>query len=347
LNFGVIGMRVVRVEDSVGTVLGHDLTKIVPGEFKGAAFKKGHVIRLEDIETLKSMGKYHINTLEVRSGELHENEAAERISRAIGGEGIYFVGPSEGKIELKASIRGLIKINVAAVNKINEIESVTVSTIHNNTLVEKDQTLAATRIIPLIIDENRIIGVEEIRKELESSIITVKELAGLKAGIVVVGTEVFEGRIKDRFRPVMREKLNFYGCELVGVEYAPDNTETIESKIVSMIEKGAEVVLTCGGMSVDADDLTPLAIKNVSDRVVSYGVPAMPGNMLMLAYRGNTAIFGIPGAAMHVKTTSLDLLLPRVLAGDVLSKKDITIFGHGGLCLGCKECRFPACSFGK
>lgn len=340
-------MSTVRVEEAVGMVLEHDLTKIVPGEFKGAAFRKGHVIKQEDIEELKSMGKNHINLLELMDGTIHENEAALRISSAISSEGIFLKGPSEGKVELKARYRGLLKINVEALNHLNEMEEIVVATIHNNTLVEAGQNLAATRIIPLTIKEEEILKVEELCKSWDGDVISVQVLKPMKIGLVVTGTEVYEGRIKDSFAPVMKEKIKHYGCSLLDLKYCPDDLEIIEKAIAGMIEKGADIVLACGGMSVDADDVTPQAIKNAAEYVVTYGMPVIPGNMLMLAYKGETAILGIPGAAMFLKTTSLDIILPRILAGERLSRKDLIAYGHGGLCLGCKTCIYPMCPYGK
>ncbi|MDF2519672.1 MAG: molybdopterin-binding protein [Clostridia bacterium] len=340
-------MNTVRVEDAVGMVLAHDLTKIVPGKFKGPAFKKGHVIRNEDIETLKDIGKNHINILELKDGYIHENEAARRISRALSSNRIAFSEPSEGKIELRAACRGVVKINTAALSQVNEIDEVIVASIHTNTLVEEGQLLAATRVIPLTIDEEKIIQVEIIGESFENEIITVQELRPKKIGVVIIGTEVYEGRIADGFAPVMREKIRHYGCTLLNIQYCPDDLKSIEDTINGMIADGAEVVLACGGMSVDADDITPRAIKNTARYVVSYGVPIIPGNMLMLAYKGNIAIFGIPAAAIFMKNTSLDIILPRVLADDKITCKDLAAYGHGGLCWGCKFCTYPACPYGK
>jgi molybdenum cofactor synthesis domain-containing protein len=340
-------MRTLRVEEAVGMVLAHDLTKIVPGEFKGAAFRKGHVIKQADVEQLKSMGKNHINMLELVDGTIHENEAALRISSAISSHGVFFEGPSEGKVELKAKYKGLLKINIAALNQINDIEEIVVATMHNNTLVEAGQGLVATRIIPLVINEEKILKVEEIGKLCEGYVISVEPLNPMKIGLVITGTEVYEGRIKDGFAPVMKDKIRHYGCSLLDLKYCPDDLEVIEDTIAGMIAKGADIVLACGGMSVDADDVTPLAIKNIAEEVVSYGMPVIPGNMLMLAYKGNTAILGIPGAAIFLKMTSMDIILPRILSGERLSRKDLTAYGHGGLCLGCKTCIYPMCPYGK
>lgn len=341
-------MNTVRVEEAIGMVLAHDLTKIIPGEFKGAAFKKGHIIRPQDIEVLKNMGKNHINVFEPREGYIHENEAAARIAHALAGNsGLSFCGPSEGKVEIRSKVRGVVKIRVDALERINEVEELVVAAIHTNSVADAGQNLAATRIIPLEINEEKIRYVEEIGREYSNRIIELHELKPMKVGLVITGTEVFAGRIKDGFAPVMKEKITHYGCCLVDARYCPDNLGVIEGCIEDLITKGADIILACGGMSVDADDVTPLAIRNVSEQVVSYGMPVIPGNMLMLAYKGSTAILGIPAAAIFLKTTSLDLLLPRLLIGERLERRDLTAYGHGGLCLGCRSCLYPICPYGR
>lgn len=340
-------MSTVRVEDAVGMVLAHDLTKIVPGQFKGAAFKKGHVISKEDIDALKNIGKNHINILELRDGHIHENDAAKRIAKALSDNSVHSAEPSEGKVEIRANTRGIVKIHVDALNQINEVNEVVVATIHNNTVVEEGQILAATRVIPLSINEEQIIQVEAIAENYGGSIISVNELKPMKIGVVIIGTEVYEGRIMDGFAPVMKEKIRHYGCSLLDIQYCPDDLKTIENSISEMLHNGADVILACGGMSVDADDLTPRAIKNTTQYIVSYGMPIIPGNMLMLAYKGSTAVLGIPAAAIFLKNTSLDIIFPRILAGDKITRKELAAYGHGGLCWGCKACTYPMCPYGK
>lgn len=339
-------MKKICVEDAIGTVLGHDLTGIIPGKLKGPIFKKGHIIREEDIEVLKSIGKNRINVIELPENFLHENDAGLRIAKAVSGEGVYITEPSEGKVNFMAKERGILKINLEALEAINSIGKLTLVTRHNNILVEKNEVLGATRAIPLIIESEKIEEVERICNRL-GKVIDISIMKSLKVGIIITGTEVYEGRIKDKFAPVLKEKLKNYEAKLLSVKYAPDDRKKIENEIIELINEGAEIVLATGGMSVDADDVTPLAIENVSDRVISYGVPAMPGNMLMLAYRGNVAILGIPGAGMYYKITSLDLLLPRILSGEIIERKHIVSLGHGGYCLFCENCVYPNCSFGK
>lgn len=339
-------MKKVRVEDAVGMVLAHDLTKIVPGEFKGAAYKKGYIIKEEDIEKLKDMGKNHINIMELTENDIHEDDAAIRIGNAISGNGVYITDPSEGKVTIKSKERGLLKINLDILEAVNDIELIIIATLHNNTVVEKDQAVAGTRIIPLSIEKEKIEKIEKICKDL-GAIITVKKLKDLKAGIVVTGSEVYNGRIKDKFGPILEKKIEYFGGTVQGVKYASDDSEMIQEIIESFIDDGADIVLTSGGMSVDADDMTPKAIKNVSDRIITYGSPVLPGAMFMIGYKGNTPILGVPACGMFHRVTVLDLVLPRIMAGEVITRKDITSLGHGGLCLNCEVCRYPVCPFGK
>ncbi len=339
-------MKIVRVEDAVGMVLGHDLTRIVPGEFKGAAFKKGHIVKEEDVETLKNMGKYNIHVFELNKDMIHEDEAAMRMAKAAAGDGLSLHGPSEGKINIKAKAKGILKVNLETLSQINDIEMIMFATLHNNSVIEKDQIVAGTRIIPLVTEVEKIKDVEKICSEL-GRVLSIKEIKPRKVGIVVTGSEVFEGRIKDKFGPVLEQKILEQGSTLIGLKFAPDDKEKIEESIKSLIDNGAEVILTAGGMSVDADDVTPNAIENISDKVITYGSPVLPGAMFMLAYKEETPILGIPACGMYFRTTVLDLVLPRVLAGEVLTKKDITSLAHGGLCLGCEVCRYPVCPFGK
>lgn len=339
-------MKKVRVEDALGMILAHDLTKIEPGKFKGARYKKGHVIQKEDIDGLKDAGKYHIYAMELNENQLHEEDAALRIANAVGGSGIYLEGPSEGKMTLKAKEAGLLKINVDVLEEINNIDMITLSTLHNNTLLKKDQAIAGTRVVPLSIDKEYIEKIEAICKD-NGAILEVKELKNFKAGVVVTGTEVYEGRIKDKFGIVLENKIKSFGSTMIGMEYSKDDETMIQEKIELLIKQGAEIILTSGGMSVDADDVTPIAIRNIADRVVSYGSPVLPGAMFMLAYKGDILIIGVPACGMYHRITVLDLILPRILAKEEITKKDMAKLGHGGLCLNCEVCTFPVCPFGK
>lgn len=341
-----MAFKKVRINQAVGMVLGHDMSKIIPGEYKGPAFKKGHIIREEDIPHLLNIGKEHIYLLELGADQLHENEAAERLAAAVSGANTYFREPSEGKVNILAQQDGLLKINRDAVIKMNSIDYIVVSTLHGNRLVEAGETLAGVKIVPLVIDAETIESVEKIAGQYQN-IITVKPLKSLKTAIVTTGNEVFYGRIQDRFGPVLRDKIETYQADFLGITFQPDDAEAITGAILNHIEAGAEIVIVTGGMSVDPDDVTPDAIRATGAQVITYGTPVLPGAMFMLAYLGNTAIIGLPACGMFSKTTVLDLIFPRILAGERLSKQDFAEMGYGGLCRGCKECSYPHCPFGK
>ncbi|WP_028308672.1 molybdopterin-binding protein [Desulfitibacter alkalitolerans] len=339
-------MKKVKVQDAVGMILCHDLTKIVPGEFKGCAFKKGHVIREEDIPELLKLGKENIFVWEHKEGMLHEDEAALRIARAVAGERIGLSEPSEGKINLVAKVKGILKIDVERLNRINSIEHIMCATIHENQVVDENQLLAGTRVIPLVIEEERIRFVEAVCNS--NPIINIRPISSKKVGIVSTGSEIYHGRIKDRFGPVVKDKVERYNCQVLGQTIVDDKVEMILKAINEYLVLGADMVIVTGGMSVDPDDLTPLAIRSTGAHIVSYGAPVLPGAMFLLAYlHGKTPIMGLPGCVMYSKTTVFDLILPRVLAGEILSKNDLSRLGHGGLCTTCPSCTFPACSFGK
>ena len=339
-------MKQIRIEDSVGCILSHDVTKIVPGEFKGRLFKKGHVIREEDIPKLLDIGKEHIYVWEPKKGQLHENDAAIRVKDLVLGQGCYISEEiKEGKIDFFANTQGIVKINKDLLLKLNLLGEIIVSTIHNNTPVKKGEKIDATRVIPLIIDEKKILEAEKIIKE---KIISVEEIKPKKAVLITTGNEVYKGRIKDAFLPVMKEKLEYYGSEIVKQIILPDNKEMITENILKAIEEDkVDMIICTGGMSVDPDDVTPSAIKDCNGEIVTYGAPVLPGAMFLLAYYKNIPILGVPSCAMYSKRTIFDLVLPRILADEKLSFEDIARFGNGGMCLNCEICSFPHCSFGK
>lgn len=337
-------MKQIKTEDAVGMVLCHDITKIVPNEFKGTAFKKGHIIKEEDIKELLAIGKDNLYVWENKEGILHENDAALRLKELVCGEGLEFSEVSEGKIAFTAAMDGLLKIDKEELLKINSLGEIIVSTIQGNIPIKKGEKIGATRIIPLVIDEEKIIKAEQI---IAKGIIKVIPIKSKKIGVVTTGNEVFYGRIKDAFGPIIQRKVEEYGCKVIGQKILPDDQEKITEAINEFIDEGAEMVLCTGGMSVDPDDLTPTAIKMVGGDLITYGAPVLPGGMFLLAYKDNTPILGLPGCVMYTKRSVFDLVLPRVLSDERLNKEDIVAYGHGGFCLGCDVCRFPYCSFGK
>lgn len=339
-------LQTIRVEDAVGKVLSHDITKIVKGEFKGASFKKGRVINKKDIPELLKLGKENIYVLELEQGEIHEDEAGVRLGAAVAGENTEWRGPKESRVNIYARCDGLLKINVPYLEALNELPDVILSTLLNNTVVKNGDLLAGTKVIPLMVPEQTLAEAEKICR-IAGWLIKVIPFKTYKAGVVITGNEVCKKRIRDAFGPVIREKVEAFGSSVISVEYVPDDRDQIKDKIIQMADGGAEIIFVTGGMSVDPDDVTPKAIRLTGATVEKYGAPALPGAMFMLAYLGDVPVLGIPACGMFFKTTIVDLLLPRLLAGEKIRGSDIVALAHGGLCRLCDPCRFPNCTFGK
>lgn len=338
-------MKLVKTEEAVGQVLCHDLTQIIPGVSKGPRFRKGHIVKPEDIPVLLSMGKDQLYIWEKDDTVYHENEAAEILCQICKGEHMESSEAKEGKIELTAACDGLFCIDVDRLNAVNDIDQVMIASRHTYTPVKKGDKLAGTRVIPLIIKKEKM----ELAKERAGSTPLCKLLPYRlkKAGVVTTGNEVFYGRIQDAFTPVVERKLEQYGIRVEEHVLVNDDKAKIAAAIREMKEKGCEIIIATGGMSVDPDDQTPGAIKDSGAEVVTYGAPVLPGAMFCLAYfPDGTPVMGLPGCVMYAKTTIFDLILPRAAAGVRVSRRDITRLGNGGLCLGCVECRWPDCGFG-
>jgi hypothetical protein len=341
------GTKKLAVADAVGTVLAHDITEIRPGEFKGRAFSKGHIVRPEDVEHLRRLGKENLYVLNIADDEMHEDDAAYALSRALMGEGVKIKGePKEGKINIIADIDGLLKINKDALLEFNMLGDVMCATVHSNTVVRKNQTVAGTRAIPLIVRKDvvqKAVGIGE----KSDGIIQVKEIRKPRAGIVITGNEVYLGRIKDAFAPIITEKIRAVDGDIVGIYYAPDDEAFIEARLRELIKAGADLLITTGGMSVDPDDVTRFAVRNIGATDIIYGSAVLPGAMFLVAYIDHIPVLGIPACGMYARTTIFDLVLPRVLAGEKVGRKEIAELGHGGLCLRCETCNYPVCPFGK
>lgn len=337
-------MRTIRVEDAVDCVCCHDITKIVPGEFKGRAFKKGHVITPEDVSELRKLGKEHIYIWESQEGQIHENDAAIRIAQAVKGPGLDFTEPVEGKVFLTAQYDGMCMINEDVLLQVNRINDVMVATRTNLKLVKKGEPVAGLKAIPLTIQEKLLEKVEEICKDV--AMIAVKPLHAPKISAVITGNEVYSGLIQDKFGPFLQHKLAEYGCTLSERTFLPDDSQRISRAIQKMAADGAELLLITGGMSVDPDDVTPKGIRESGATIVSYGMPVLPGAMLLVGYLGDIPVLGLPGGVMYSKVSGLDLLLPLILTGEKITQDIITKFGLGGLCLGCPSCNYPRCPFG-
>lgn len=339
-------MKLIATRDAVGHVLCHDLTQIIKGEYKDARFRKGHIVTEGDIPVLLSMGKEHLYVWEMQPGILHENDAAERLAALCSNENMTRSEVKEGKIELRAACDGLFWVDVPRLDAINMVDDVMIATRHGNTAVHCGDKLCGTRIIPLIIEEEKLRAAEAAAGE--GPILSLLPYRLHKAGVITTGTEVATGRIKDTFTPVIEEKLRAYGITMTEHLLTDDAMEHVVEAIRTMREKDVDLILCTGGMSVDPDDNTPGAIKASGANIVSYGAPVLPGAMFLLGYYPDgMPVMGLPGCVMYAGATVFDLVLPHVAAGVAVTKAQLAHLGNGGLCLGCAECRYPICPFGK
>lgn len=340
-------LKKIDLKDAVGTKLAHDITEIRPGEFKGAAFRKGHTVCNEDICHLQKLGKNHLYVIDLGEDEIHENDAAAILAGALAGDGVAWENtPKEGKIGLTAAIDGMLCVNTAALAAFNLVEEVMCATLHTHTLVRKGKLVAATRAIPLVMKRAPIERAAAIARQ-EGGVLAVRALRRARAGIVVTGSEVYNGLIQDRFAPILNEKLTALGSEVGGAAFAPDDADLIRKAIVSHLENGCDLILLSGGMSVDPDDVTRLAIRQAGATEMHYGSAVLPGAMFLAAWIGDIPLLGVPACGLYHRTTVLDLVLPRILAGERIGKKELAFLGHGGLCQDCRPCVFPNCAFGK
>ena len=339
-------MKLMKTTEAVGQVLCHDITQIIPGVTKDAVFRKGHIITEEDIPVLLSVGKEHIYIWEKNENILHENEAAEILRDICMGEHMKPSEPKEGKIELTAEIDGLFLADTARLKAVNSLGRMMIATRSSGVPVKKGDKLCGTRIIPLVIEKEAMAKAKEVAGD--TPLLQLKPFRPRKYGVVTTGSEVFHGRITDKFTPVIEQKLAAYGCEMVAHEICDDDDKGITAAINKMLADGVEMVVCTGGMSVDPDDRTPLAIRNTGASIVSYGAPVLPGAMFLVSYMPDgRPVCGLPGCVMYAKRTIFDICLPYLLADEPITADYLAGLGNGGLCLNCSVCVWPNCGFGK
>ncbi len=337
-------MKKIPIEQAVGMTLCHDITAMRDG-FKGAAFRRGHVIEAEDVEKLKDLGKRTVFIWEENAGELHEEDCALRMAAMAPVEGAHYTGPSEGKVLLMADIEGMLRVDVDLLRQVNSIGDITISTLPDHYPVKPGMRLASMRIVPLVTQESQILRAEELCRDRQ--LLRLRPYESHRTGVIVTGSEVYTGRIKDKFEPVVRRKLTAFPGEILGVTLCDDDVPMIVDAAHSFLNRGADFLIFTGGMSVDPDDVTPTAVRQLGARIVSHGVPSQPGNMTLVAYLGDIPILGVPGAAISLPTTMFDVLLPAIYAGEEIKKEDLIRLGDGGLCQLCADCHYPNCTFGR
>lgn len=339
-------MKRIKTEDAVGQVLCHDITRIIRGVSKGPVFRKGHVVQKEDIPVLLSVGKDTLFVWENDEQMMHEDEGAAVLRDLTMGAGMHATEPKEGKIDLIADCDGMLEIDTGRLNIINALGEMMVATRHGGFTVHTGDKLAGMRVIPLVIEKAKM---EAAKKAVAGEpLMNIRPFNIKKVGLVTTGNEVFYGRIEDTFSPVIYDKVKEFGARVEKHAVLPDDPDGITAAVKDMLTAGMEVVLCTGGMSVDPDDRTPLAIKNTGNRIVSYGAPVLPGAMFLLSYTTDgRPVVGLPGCVMYAKRTIFDLALPYLMSGTELDAATLARMGEGGLCLDCPVCTFPNCGFGK
>ena len=339
-------LKKIKLENAVGLKLAHDHTQIIPGKFKGARFRRGHVVRKSDLPVFLDLGKKELYVLTLGHGEVHEEDAARRMARAVAGRNLKLSAPREGKVDFIAKTFGLMKIKVGALEKINRVGTAILSTRHNHSIVRAGDVVAGTRIIPLLIREAKVARVEEIGRR-QGPVIELLPIRTKRVGVLVTGSEILEGRIRDRSADIVKSKAEALGSKVTRTAVVADDPSLIAAEIGRMKRAGCQVIVTTGGLSVDPDDVTLAGIRRSGAEVVFYGTPVLPGAMFAFARLEKTVILGAPACVVHDPVTALDVFLPRVLADDPVCADDVALLGHGGLCLRCPVCRYPVCPFGK
>ncbi len=339
-------MKVIDVENAVGTVLCHDITRIVPGQCKGPGFRRGHVVRPEDVSELLKIGKEHLYVFDLADGYIHEDDAARRIARAAAGPGLELDEPVEGKVTFTAAMDGMVDIDATRLLRLNSLGDVLFATIHGNQLVRKGRKLAGVRVLPLAVPETLILSAERLLTK-ERPMLQLRPLKPARVGIVVTGSEVYNGLIEDKFGLVVQGKFDSYGCTVLGKRLVSDDQAMTARAIRDFLSEGAEFIVVTGGMSVDPDDRTPAAIRAAGAEVITYGAPIFPGAMFMLARIGSVPVLGLPGCVMYYRASIFDMVVPKLLSGADVTRDDILALGYGGFCEGCATCRYPVCGFGK
>lgn len=337
-------MKKINVQDAIGMELCHDITEMNDG-FKGVAFKRGHIIREEDIDHMLRIGKQHIFVWEENAGEIHEDDCARRMAAMAPVEGAHYTEPAEGKVLLFADQRGMFRVNTQLLKKIDSIGDITICTLPDHYPVEVGARLASMRIVPLVTKEEQIIEAERLCAK--EPLLRLLPYQHKKIGVIITGSEVYHGRIKDKFEPVVRAKMKQYPSEIVGITICDDDLDMIVNAAKQHLENSADFLIFTGGMSVDPDDLTPTAVRQLGAEIITHGVPSQPGNMTLVAYLGDVPILGVPGAAIKLPTTIFDVLLPQIFAGEKVTREELINLADGGLCQMCKACHWPNCTFGR
>ncbi|WP_319468636.1 FmdE family protein [uncultured Pseudodesulfovibrio sp.] len=341
-------IKSVPIEEAVGEEALHDMTRIEPGKSKGPAFKKGHTFEVGDLCRLQRIGKNSVYVAEGDVGEewVHENDCARSFAAAMCGENVAAKAePSEGKVEIVSTAAGMLVVDARRLEAFNHVPGVMAASRKGFSLVSDDVSVAGTRAIPLYLQRTDF---ENAMRVLEDGpVFSVQPLRVAKAGVLITGNEVFDGLIQDRFEGIIEAKLASLGSKIGKTIICPDDRERIAAAANSLVDDGCDLIITTAGLSVDPDDVTRLGLLDAGLTDILHGAPILPGAMTLLGKIRDVQTLGVPACALFHKHTSLDLLLPRLLAGLDVTRTDLARIGNGGMCMECTHCSFPKCPFGK
>jgi len=336
--------RSVPLEDAEGLTLAHDITGIVPGKSKGAVLRRGRVLGPSDLELLKNVGKASVRVIELEAGEVHEDEAAERLARALAGPGLEVSMPGEAWADVTSTRRGVLKVDVGRLFQINALPEMLVATRQDSTPVEAGDRVARAKVLGLSVAEDQLSRAERIAGE-GGLVLGVVPYRPMRAGLVVTGGEVASGRVGDAFGPLLEDRLAEYDGHVLCRTFVPDDPDGIARAVRDTAERGVDIILVTGGMS--PDDWSAEGIRRAGARIAFQGAPVSPGAMTLLAYLGDLPVVGVPGGQLAKPRSFFDVILPRLVAGERLEPRDVAAYGHGGLCWDCERCTYPACAFCK
>jgi formylmethanofuran dehydrogenase subunit E len=342
-------LTAVPLEKAVGRRALHDMTRVIPENEKGPAFHRGQTITAGDVCRLQQMGRMNVYVEDEKMNEaewVHEDEAALAFAGTMAGEGVSFSEtPREGKINMTATRDGLLVVDTKRLLSFNMLPNVICASRQSYSTVNRGDKVAGVRAIPLYLNKNYF------HKAMDTvngqPLFRVLPLRKAKAGILVTGTEVFQGLVEDKFIPIISSKLKHYGCEVIQTRIVPDQREAISNTISEFLANGIDLLITTAGLSVDPDDVTRQGLLDAGAQDMLYGMSVIPGAMTLLAHISKVQVIGVPACALFFKTTGFDLLLPRMLANEVPTREDLALLGHGAFCLECKVCSFPRCAFGR
>ncbi len=337
-------MKKVKVEEAIGSILAHDITEIIPGRKKDVAFRKGKVIEEGDVGRLLDLGKRHLYVFDDVIEGVHEDEAGTRIARLFCRRYMEMAPPKEGKVVMKSKVNGLFYVDIEALYAVNRVKDIMVSSLPNRYPVKAGDSIATFRIVPLYFKEKALARFEKAFRGRR--VIRIAPFRKVSVGIIATGSEVYEGRVPDR-SDIVDKKLGYYGASVIGRKVVTDDIDMISDAILEFVEKGADVVITTAGLSVDPDDVTKEGIEATGARTIFYGTPIAPGAMFLAARLGKTYILGAPACVYFNRYTALDIVLARILAGETVRRSDVTSLAYGGMCMQCDVCHYPACYFGK